>query len=199
METVAQTNSASIMVGGRRMEPLQGVIMETLRRDILVLLALLMVGAGCRHRHRTPTVYRPVVIQLQRPATPAAVTWGPAAEGLQCRLRPVRRACPAGESPAFRVDLRNSGGRVFAFVRGDQAPLHQYCIDGRWLRWPERPPTDGKVQPLGPGVEVSDMPVVFPADARPLLTSGRHLIQIAFSFEGIDVVSEPVDIEIIGP
>jgi hypothetical protein len=126
------------------------------------------------------------------------VGWGPAAEGLQCRLRPVKRICAAGESPTFKIDLCNRGGRVFAFLGGEHAPVHQFSIDGRGRRWPARPPTDGKAQALGPGVEVLDLPVTLPADAQSLLTPGRHIIQFAFSFEGVEVVSNPVEIEIIG-
>jgi len=54
------------------------------------------------------------------------------------------------------------------------------------------------MQALGPGVEILDLSAVLPHDARSLLTPGRHVIQVAFSFEGIEVVSNPVDIEIAG-
>ena len=87
---------------------------------------------------------------------------------------------------------------MFAFLRGEQAPVHHFSIDGRWRRWPSPAPTDGKVQALGPGVEVLDLPATLPADARSLLTPGRHVVQVAFSFEGVEVVSNPVEIEIVG-
>jgi hypothetical protein len=159
---------------------------------VLIVLVVLAAAAGCARR--TPVaVHR----QVQRIA-PVEVGWGPAAEGLQCRVRPVRRAWAAGESPAFRIDLRNQGGRVFAFVRGEQAPVHEFSIDGRRRRWPVQTPTEGKVQALGPGVEVLDLPAVLPGDAQSLLTPGLHAVQFAFSFEGIEVLSNPVQIEIIG-
>ncbi len=103
-----------------------------------------------------------------------------------------------GESPTFTIDLRNQGGRVFAFRSGEQAPLSQYSIDGRWCRWPVRQPRDGKVQVLGPGVEVPDMPVTLPGEASSLLTPGVHIVRLAFSFEGVEVVTNPVEIEMVG-
>lgn len=171
--------------------------METLKKGVLVVLVLLAAGAGCARR--TSVVKRP--IQSAPSTTPrlspaAEVTWGPVSDGLQCRLRPIKRVYAPGESPAFKIDLRNRGGRVFAFFRGEQAPVYQFSIDGQWHRWPTRPPTEGKVQAFGPGVEFLDLPVTLPPDARPLLTPGPHTVQLAFSFEGVKVVSNPVEIEI---
>jgi hypothetical protein len=134
---------------------------------------------------------------IQR-ATPAQLEWGPAASGLQCRLRPIKRVCPAGESPAFKIDLRNQGGRVFAFVQGQQTPLDRFAVDDRWHPWPNRPPTDGRTLAFGPGVEFPDLPATLPGNAQSYLTPGPHVIQVAFSFEGIEVVSNPVEIEIAG-
>lgn len=164
--------------------------MGTLKYSSLVVLVVVAVGVGCARRAPVGQT------QIQRVA-PIEVGWGPAAEGLQCRLRPTRRVVAAGENPAFRIDLCNRGGRVFAFLCGEQAPVHQVSIDGRWRRWPERPPTDGKIRALGPGVEVADLPVILSADTQPSLSPGRHIVQFAFSFEGVDVVSNPVEIEIV--
>jgi hypothetical protein len=151
---------------------------------------------GCaRHASRASVAQRAKPI---RRAAPTQVEWGPEAAGLQCRLRPVKRVFPAGESPAFKVDLRNRGGRVFAFVKTDQAPLEEFAIDGRWRPWPDRPPTDGKIVAFGPGVEFPDLPLTLPANAQSDLVSGPHVVQVAFSFEGIEVVSNPVEIEIVG-
>lgn len=165
--------------------------METLRNGALVVFVVLAAGAGCARR-------APAVPGQARRIVPAETMWGSEAEGLQCRVRPTRRVCVAGESPAFKIDLCNRGGRVFAFVRGEQAPVHRFSIDGRWHPWPDRPPTDGRVQALGPGVEVLDLPVTLPADARPFLGPGPHVIRFAFSFEGVEVVSNSVEIEILG-
>ncbi len=165
--------------------------MRAFRFSMWVALAVVAAGVGCATRH-VPAVKKP----LQRIA-PTEVTWGPTAAGLQCRLRPIKRLLSAGEAPTFKVDLRNQGGRVFTFLPDPQTPLHQFAVDGRWYPWPHRP-TDGKTQPLGPGVEIADMPVALPADTPLLLVPGRHTIQVAFSFEGIEVVSNPVEIEVIG-
>jgi len=162
-----------------------------LKYGSLVALVVAAAGVGCARR--TPVVQT----QIQR-AAPLEVGWGPAAEGLQCRLRPTRHVVAAGEEPAFKIDLCNRGGRVFAFLCGEQAPVYQVSIDGRWRRWPDRPPTDGKIRALGPGVEVPDLPAILRGDARSFLSPGRHVVQFAFSFEGVEVVSNPVEIEIVG-
>lgn len=168
--------------------------MDTFKHSILIALTVAVAGAGCA-RHETVTRRQARALM----PTPAEVRWGPAAEGIQCRLKPVKRACPAGESPAFNIDLCNRGDRVFAFLHGEQAPVYRFAIDGRWRRWPEPAPADGRTLALGPGVEVLDLPAALPADARPLLTNGRHVVQFAFSFEGIEVISNAVEIEIVGP
>ena len=165
--------------------------MRTLSCCILVVLAIVAGGAGCA---RHPAVAR----RHTQAVSPAEPTWGPTAEGLQCRLRSIKRIYPTGESPSFSISLRNQGRRVFAFPSGEQAPVHRFSIDDRWRPWPMHPPKGGKLQALGPGVEVSDLPVTLPEDARPLLAPGRHVVRLAFSFEGIEVVSNAVEIEIVG-
>lgn len=166
--------------------------MQVFRYTLWAMLAIVVFGIGCTTRHTTATVKKPI----QRIAS-TEVTWGPAADGLQCRLRPIKRTLAAGEAPTFKVDLRNHGGRVFAFLPGPQAPLHRFAVDGRWYPWPHRP-TDGKTQAFGPGVEIPDMPVTLPADTPSLLVPGWHSVQVAFSFEGVEVVSNAVEIEIAG-
>ncbi|HNS22174.1 MAG TPA: hypothetical protein PKH24_16840 [Sedimentisphaerales bacterium] len=166
--------------------------MRILQCSVLVILAVGTAGPGCARRTVTVRTH-----DRQR-TVPMEPTWGQPAEGLQCRLRSDKRIYPAGENPTFRIDLRNQGGRIFAFRSTDQAPLSQYSIDSRWRRWPAHPPQDGKVRPLGPGVEIADMPATLPQDARSLLTPGLHVIQLAFSFEGVEVVSNPIEIEVVG-
>jgi hypothetical protein len=171
------------------------------RYRILVALVVVAGGLSCaRHASRASVAQKPKPTQrkvIQR-ATPAQLEWGPAASGLQCRLRPIKRVCPAGESPAFKADLRNQGGRVFAFLQGQQAPLDRFAIDGCWHPWPARPSVAARTLALGPGVEFPDLPATFPPNAQSYLTPGPHTIQVAFLFEGIEVVSNPVEIEIIG-
>jgi len=129
----------------------------------------------------------------------AAPTWGPDAEGLQCRLRPVKRTWPAGELPAFNLDLRNQGTRIFAFVRSPDVPLHEFSVDGRWYRCPNHAPTACRVWPLAPKVEFPDLPVSLPQAICGPLPAGRHTIQVAFALEGVDVISNPVGIEVTTP
>lgn len=166
--------------------------MALLRFGIVVALGIIVVSiAGCS-RHTTA-----VRRQVGRLA-PADPTWGPQAEGLQCRLRPVKRSWPAGESPTFRIDLRNHGVRMFAFLSDEQIPVHGFAIDGRWRRWPNPAPVEGRTRALSPGVEILDLPAALPAETRGLLAPGRHVIQLAFSFEGVEVLSNRVEIEIVG-
>jgi len=165
-------------------------------RGYAILIALVIVAAatGCARHTSVARTARPV-----RRAAPAQMQWGPVAEGLQCRLRPVKRAYPAGERPAFKIDLRNHGGRVFAYVQNERIPLDRFAIDGSWRPWPDRKPTSGKILALAPGVELTDLLVTLPAGAHSHLPPGLHLVQVAFSFEGVEVVSNPVEIEIVGP
>lgn len=165
--------------------------MRTLNCSILAALAIALAGAGCSRQTTVARRHTPAV-------SSAEPTWGETAEGLQCRIRPAKRMYAVGESPAFNINLRNQGGRIFAFRFGGQAPLSQYSIDGRWRPWPASTPTPGKVRALGPGVEVADMPATLPQEARAFLTPGLHTVRLAFSLEGVAVVSNPVEIEIAG-
>lgn len=170
--------------------------MGTRTQCTLVVFIVVAGGLGCaRHVSRRSDAPRAKAV---RRAAPAQQEWGPEAAGLLCRLRPIKRIFPAGESPTFKVDLRNHGGRVFAVAKTEQAPLDQFAIDGRWHTWPDRPPTDGKILAFGPGVEFPDLPLTLPASAQPDLMPGPHAVQVAFSFEGVEVVSNAVEIEIVG-
>ncbi|HON90832.1 MAG TPA: hypothetical protein PK373_03450 [Sedimentisphaerales bacterium] len=167
--------------------------MKTRGYAILMVLAIAAGAAGCaRHASVAPTA-RPV-----RKTAPTQMQWGPAAEGLQCRLRPVKRTFPAGESPAFKIDLRNRGSRVFAYLQNERIPLDRFAIDGSWRPWPDRRPTRGKVLALAPGVELTDLLVTIPPHGPSHLPPGLHVVQVAFCFEGLEVVSNPVEIEILG-
>lgn len=168
--------------------------MDTRAYATFVVLLIVAGAIGCARQTSVARTARPV-----RRAAPAQMQWGPVAEGLQCRLRPVKRACPAGESPAFKIDLRNRGSRVFAYVQSDRIPLDRFAIDGSWRPWPDRRPTSGKVLALAPGGELTDLLVTLPTNDQPHLPPGLHVVQVAFCFEGLEVVSNPVEIEILGP
>jgi len=159
---------------------------------VLVVDSFAVLCSGCALRTATST---------GRAESPAwtAPTWGPEAEGLQCRLRPVKRIWRTGEPPAFKVDLRNHGTRIFAFTRSADVPLHEFSVDGRWYRWPTPPATACRVWPLAPTVEFPDLPVTLPRRICGPLLPGRHTIQVAFLLEGVEVVSDPVGIEVTAP
>jgi hypothetical protein len=159
---------------------------------LLIVGSSVALGAGCALR-------MPGQAGQTEGSTRAAPTWGPVAQGLQCRLRPVKRIWPAGEPPAFKVDLRNQGTRIFAFPRSQDIPLHRFCVDGRWYRWPTSAATETRVWPLAPKVEFPDLPVTLPQTVCGPLRSGRHTIQVAFVLEGIEVISDPVGIEVTTP
>jgi hypothetical protein len=158
----------------------------------IVLGSFVMLYAGCARPVHAP---RGVTARL----APSRPTWGPAAEGLQCRLRPAKRVWSADERPTFKIDLRNRGARIFAFVRSSPLPLHAVSVDGRWYRRPDLRATEGTVWPLAPGVEFTDLAISLPNDMHVPLASGHHLVQVAFLFEGVEVVSNLVAIEILTP
>lgn len=160
------------------------------RIGLLILVISMMPGLGCARRSLRSQVTK---VETVAPALP---TWGLNSEGLQCRLRPTKRIWRPGEPPVFRADLRNQGTRMFAFVRSSDTPWRSFCIDSRWHPRPTAPAVEGKVRPLGPGVEFMDLPVSLPESLCTHLGPGRHRVQIAFSFEGVEVVSGPVDIEV---
>lgn len=159
-------------------------------RLMLICVAVALSGIGCA-RHAARPVKSPEVAAWAEPV------WGPATQGLQCRLRPVRRVWHAPEAPEFKIDLRNQGKRIFAFASSEQVPLHAIGVDGRWYACPRPMRAEGPVWPLAPGVEFAGLPVVLPSDTGLPLAAGRHTIQIAFSFEGLEVISNPVGIEIL--
>jgi hypothetical protein len=165
--------------------------MAEMTRSPVPLVALLAVLAGgCARDAQTPG-RRTEPVRWARPG------WGPEAEGLQCRLTPIKRRWQADDSPTLEVDLRNTGQRIFAFRMAEQPPLDRIAINGRWYRWQE--PTGGgtRMWPLAPGVEFSDLSVALPQSLHSSLSPGRHRIQVAFVLEGVEVVSNVVMIEIL--
>jgi hypothetical protein len=111
-------------------------------------------------------------------------------------LRPAKRLWPVGERPAFRVDLRNEGQRVFALAVEPLQP-QRVAIDRRWQPWSVDAATGRKMAPLSPGGEFTDLSLVLPPETLPRLTSGLHRVEVAFVFEGIEVPSNSVEIEIV--
>ncbi|MHC4741991.1 MAG: hypothetical protein ACYS8Z_08780 [Planctomycetota bacterium] len=123
--------------------------------------------------------------------------WGPAVEGLQCRLRPERREWRLDERPAFSFDLRNRGKRTFAFWPAHKLELVEIEFDGKWHRWPRDVKTDSHVWPLAPGSQYNAVSIELDERFKIDMQPGRHIVRIAYSLEGVRVVSNPVGIEIL--
>jgi len=153
---------------------------------VLALIAMASFCMGCAR----PSLIRPD----KKKEEPVWIkpTWGMEAEGLQCRLRPARRVWQTQETPTFKVDLRNGGKRIFAFAACESLPVHRIIVDGRVRPWPSPPTKAGKNRPFAPGVEFTDLPLSLSVS----LSAGRHVIQVVLSFEEVEVVSNPVTIEI---
>lgn len=158
---------------------------------ILMVLALLAVLCpGCRRSARTPT-------RKSAPRVRVAPTWGPEIGGLQCRLRPTKRLWSIDASPAFKLDLRNRGKRLFAFDASEPVRADRVSLDGRWYRWPHAQTTAAaKVRPFAPDAELAALTLILPRGSWLPLTPGYHDIAVAFVFEGVEVVSNRVSIGI---
>lgn len=167
--------------------------MERVGNSVSVILALLVFWCpGCKRSAKLPAWPPDRLVR-------AAPTWGPEAEGLQCRLRPTKRLWRAGETVTFKLDLRNRGKRLFAFDASHPVHAERISLDGRWYRRPRPETAAAKVRPLAPGAELADLTLALPQRPRLPLTPGYHAIAVAFVFEGIEVVSNPVNIEIAAP
>jgi len=85
-----------------------------------------------------PVVSNPVEIEIvaDEPAAGADETaWGPATEGVQCRLRPEMSTWQAGQRPVIQADLRNRGKRDLAFSLNPISWDIEY--DGVWYHAPD--------------------------------------------------------------
>lgn len=164
--------------------------MADARNGVLVALCLLVVGPGC-HKRST----RPAGATSDPKNDFEAPAWSASADGLQCRLRPTKRLWRVGETPTFRVDLRNGGQRVFALAVEPLRP-DRIAIDRQWYQPPRAGVTGRKMVAFGPAADFADLPLILPSQMTHLLPKGRHVVQIAFRFEGIEVRSNPVEIDI---
>ena len=123
--------------------------------------------------------------------------WGPAVEGLQCKLSAERRTWTLDEIPAFSFDLRNTGKRNFAFWPAHKLELAQIQFDGKWYRWPRDVKTDSHVWPLWPGSQYNAVCITLDKRFAINIKPGKHIVRIAYSLAGVRVVSNPVGIEIL--
>jgi len=157
---------------------------------IPVMLVLApFLSLGCRRSTETPS-------RQSAPRVRIAPTWGPEIQGLQSRLRPARRLWSVNTRVAFKLDLRNQGKRLFAFDVSEPVQADRIWLDGRWYRWPDTQTATAKVQPFAPDTELADLNLILPRASWLPLTPGYHDIAVAFIFEGLEVVSNRVSIEI---
>ena len=167
--------------------------MEAFKKSLLIIsLSVFVTGQGCRTPPAKPIVPKPDPAWLEP-------TWGEAAEGLQCRLRPDRRIWQVGERPGFKVDIRNQGKRIFAFLPFHQLQLCRIQFDGKRYQWPSPFMIDSPVWPLAPGAQFNDIAITLHERFKINLAPGRHIVRVVFLLEGIEVVSNPVGIEILRP
>jgi len=157
-----------------------------------LLLAALLIGQGCK-------ALLPGSRAMAGASAWGEPTWGEVVEGLQCRLRADRRTWRPTETPSFSFDIRNRGKRTFAFWPAHKLELSQIEFDGKWHRWPSPVTIDSQVWPLAPGAQYNGVTIEldkrFNIDIKP----GKHIVRVAFSPEGVQVVSNPVGIEILRP
>jgi hypothetical protein len=165
--------------------------MEAFKNSLLIiLLSVSLTGQGCKAPSAKPNV-------LQTDTAWREPTWGEAAEGLQCRLRPDRRIWRLGEKPSFKADMRNRGRRIFAFLPFHQLQLCRIQFDDKRYQWPSPFMIDSPVWPLAPGSQFNDIAITLHEQFKINLSAGRHIVRAVFSLEGIEVVSNPVGIEIL--
>ncbi|MHA1571611.1 MAG: hypothetical protein ACTSWM_07295 [Alphaproteobacteria bacterium] len=161
--------------------------MAPVRYALIALVVLIPGGQGCRGP-----------LQGAGRAAWGEPTWGPPAEGLQCRLRADCRIWQPGETPAFTFDLRNTGKRTFAFWPAQKLQLVEIEFDGKWHRWPRPVMIDSHVWPLAPGAQYNAVNINLDKRFGINSTPGKHVVRIAFSLEGVRVVSNPVGIKVLG-
>ncbi len=162
---------------------------KTAMRAMLIVLLGGLLSGGCSREDRVLAGRTDRIVRT-------ASDWGPQAEGLQGRLRPTKRLWQSGETPTFRLDLRNQGRRLFAFNVHEPVCPDRVWLDGRWHHRRRDQAVQAKMHPLAPGGELADLMLTVPAEMGLPLGPGRHTIQVAFDLEDLTVVSNPVEIEV---
>jgi hypothetical protein len=150
----------------------------------------------------------------QRSAEPTAegekTAWGPAVEGVQCRLRAEKPTWPQGTVPKLFADLRNPGKRNLRVAVESES--WEIEIDGKWQKTDKGFEGDRNYLPLAPGGQQQDLKVWIHADdnlGRKLraLQPGKHTLRAARLLNSsrspgedvLRVVSNPIEIEITAP
>jgi len=156
----------------------------------LAPLLLLFVASGCDSKLAEIT-------SPDQKLAWAEPAWGPPAEGLQCRLKPEKRKWLASETPAFNLDVRNHGSRIFAFFPDHQQQLCRIRFDEKWYQWPRPVMIDSPVWSLPAQSRFENIRIRLLDQFGIDITAGKHIVRAAFYFEGIEVVSNPVGIEVL--
>ncbi len=156
----------------------------------MLLLSLLFCSHGCEG---------PLARLLPSQNDPAArePNWGEAVQGLQCRFRADKQVWQSDEIPAFKLDIRNHGQRMFAFPPSHMQQICKIQFDGKWYHWPSPVMIDSSVWPLAPGLQFDDIPIMLHKEFGIKITPGRHIVRIAFALEGVEIVSNPVGIKVL--
>lgn len=156
------------------------------------------------------------VVGMADPAPGAAAgpTWGEAVDGVQVRLVADKPQWNRGETPSFKVEVRNQGQRKLRFVALPPCwKLHFYHA---WYDCAKAEGVGEAIRPLGPGAEISDFPLSLggswgwqcgdkPAKPLFLLWPGKESVRVAITLlpargdQGapVTVESNPVEIKIL--
>ena len=170
---------------------MKGPTMVSLKDACLIALSFIfLISQGCK----TPAAKPKAPDNKLAWSKPA---WGRAVEGLQCRLRPDKRTWQRSQAPTFRLDIRNRGKRVFAFLPSHRLQLCQIQFDDKWYNWPSPVMIDSAVWPIAPGAQLNDIPITLHKRFGINLTPGKHIVRVAFAPEGVRAVSNPVGINIL--
>lgn len=137
---------------------------------------------------------------------PLGAPWGEANEGLRCRLHANEAVIEQGEPLILLVDLQNRGSKTVEQMWN--ALEFKLEIDGKWTGRLSPFEASGPVNPLKPGQEWINVPLVLQeghywmaetatvpggeANFSKLLGPGRHRIRVDVD----EVVSQPIEIQI---
>ncbi len=177
------------------------------------------VRVACQPEYRKSARKRQVVrvvsneVQIEiLSGKPPADEWGPAVEGVQCRLQAEKPVWNAGEVPMVLASMRNSGEREFSVT--PVQVVYELEFDGAWYRWADPVELNIIVWPLSPGGRVNG--IRFSLDnrwankktaARLNVSPGSHKVRVALTADPIRAragrrvraISNPVEITVLAP
>jgi general secretion pathway protein G len=144
-------------------------------------------------------------------------SWGQGEKGIQARVRPLRSAWQAGQTPKLSLEVRNRGETAWDTFGLRYFASYRMEWDGQWYERSDPPRSVGwgNVPPLNPGAQVKVeigldrawVPVKGEKRSPLALTSGRHVARMHVqvgpphdqSPQRAQSVSNPVFIEIGSP